>query len=65
MIYTVGMITYEYECSNCQHRWEAKQNISDPKLTTCPECHQETAQRLISSGTFVLKGQGWFNKGGY
>jgi putative FmdB family regulatory protein len=60
------MITYEYKCTSCDHHWEEKQKISDPKTTTCPECEQETAQRLISTGNgFVLKGSGWFNTGGY
>jgi putative FmdB family regulatory protein len=60
------MITYEYKCTDCEHCWEAKQKITDLKLTTCPECKQETAERLISNGSgFLLKGSGWFKTGGY
>lgn len=60
------MITYEYRCTSCDHCWEEKQKISDPKTTKCPKCKEESAQRLISNGNgFVLKGGGWFNTGGY
>ena len=59
-------MTYEYECANCRHKWEESQRITDPKITICPKCQKETAQRLISNGNgFVLKGSGWFNTGGY
>ncbi len=55
-------MTYEYRCSDesCKHTWEAEQKITDPPLTECPRCHQQTAQRLVSGGTgFLLNGTGW------
>jgi len=58
------MITYEYLCTNCAHTWEEKQNISDEKIKTCPECKNDTAQRLISAQNgFILKGGGWAKEG--
>lgn len=54
------MPTYEYRCSNCENLWEELQKISEPKLEECPKCHQKTAQRLISGGSFILKGGGWY-----
>jgi len=61
------MPTYEYRCSNeqCSHEWEEDQKISDPKIDTCPICMAKTAERLISTASFVLKGNGWFKSGGY
>ena len=62
------MPTYEYRCNNpkCELLWETEQKIKDNPLTECPECKENTAQRLISGGTgFVLKGNGWFGSGGY
>jgi putative FmdB family regulatory protein len=56
-------MTYDYECTACQHQWEAEQSIKDEPLTRCPECEQETAKRLISSGNFILKGSGWYKDG--
>ncbi len=56
------MPTYEYKCKDevCDHRWELTQKITDEKITICPICEQETAERLISGGVgFSLKGGGW------
>ncbi|MAE84340.1 MAG: hypothetical protein CMB80_16485 [Flammeovirgaceae bacterium] len=59
-------MTYEYRCKNCDHTWTLSQKITDEAVKNCPACNKETAMRLISGGQgFVLKGQGWFNKGGY
>ena len=54
------MPTYEYACSSCGNLWEDIQKISEPALTTCPKCNQETARRQISGGSFILKGGGWY-----
>jgi putative FmdB family regulatory protein len=52
-------MTYEYECNNCGHQWEFEQSIKDQAITTCPNCNQETAKRLISKSNFILQGGGW------
>lgn len=54
------MPIYEYQCSQCQHQFEALQKISDARLTECPECHQNSLQKLISAVGFQLKGGGWY-----
>ncbi len=54
------MPTYEYVCKACGNAWEANQRISEAPLTECPKCHEQTAQRLISGGNFILKGGGWY-----
>ncbi len=51
---------YEYQCKACQHLFEAMQKISDPALTTCPECNQDKLTKLVSSPAFQLKGTGWY-----
>ena len=60
-------MTYEYECTNpeCKHTWEEDQRISAQAISVCPQCKQQTAKRLISKSSFILVGDGWFNKGGY
>lgn len=59
-------MTYEYECTACQHRWETEQKITEPPVTECPHCREQAARRLISGGVgHVLKGTGWFRSGGY
>ena len=55
------MPTYEYVCKSCGNAWEANQRISESPLTECPKCHEQTAQRLISGGNFILKGGGWYS----
>lgn len=54
------MPTYEYRCNHCENLWEELQKISEPALDTCPKCHEKSAQRLISGGSFILKGGGWY-----
>lgn len=56
-------MTYEYECSTCKHTWESEDRISSSPQTKCPKCGKETAKRLISATTFVLKGGGWASDG--
>ncbi len=54
------MPTYEYACSACGNQWEELQKISEPALENCPKCAEKTAKRLISGGSFILKGGGWY-----
>jgi len=54
------MPIYEYQCAACQHHFDALQKISDPILTTCPQCHKESLTKLMSSTSFHLKGTGWY-----
>lgn len=54
------MPTYEYACTSCGNTWEDIQKISEPALTTCPKCKNESAKRQISGGSFILKGGGWY-----
>ena len=54
------MPTYEYACKSCAHAWETVQRITENALDTCPKCNEKTAQRLLSGGSFILKGGGWY-----
>lgn len=54
------MPTYEYGCQSCGHQWEKEQRISAAPIRKCPECGKLKAQRLISGGNFILKGDGWY-----
>ncbi len=53
------MPVYEYQCQSCQHRFEAKQRISDPPLTACERCGQAVT-KLISPPAIMFKGSGWY-----
>lgn len=55
------MPTYDYECSNCQYRFDTFQNMSDDPLSVCPECNQEALRRLIGGGAgIIFKGSGFY-----
>lgn len=53
------MPTYEYLCQQCGHLFEAVQKITEEPLKNCPNC-EGPVKRLISSGNFILKGNGWY-----
>lgn len=54
------MPIYEYQCTDCGHRLEALQKISDAPLKDCPGCSGPTLTRLVSASSFRLKGGGWY-----
>jgi len=59
------MPTYTYKCKDCDHQFDIRQKMSDDRLTDCPECKKETLEKIITQSNFQLKGNGWYNKGGY
>ncbi len=54
------MPIYEYQCTECGHRMEALQKISDAPLKECPACVSTGLTRLVSASSFRLKGGGWY-----
>jgi putative FmdB family regulatory protein len=68
---------YDYECSECKYFMEdVYQSIKDDALTKCPQCKNETLERIITGGIYghvyqepTTIGQqadrNWKNKGHY
>lgn len=54
------MPIYEYECTDCGHKLEAIQKMSDDPLKDCPECDASALKKLVSAAGFRLKGSGWY-----
>ncbi|WP_126446964.1 FmdB family zinc ribbon protein [Sulfuricystis multivorans] len=54
------MPIYAYRCSQCGFEKDVLQKMSDPPLTVCPECHQETFAKQLTAAGFQLKGSGWY-----
>lgn len=55
------MPTYDYQCKDCSHEFEAFQSMSAEVLKECPECGKESLQRLIGTGAgLVFKGSGFY-----
>ncbi len=52
-------MTYVYGCRVCDNEFEIEQSITSDALAECPRCRVCTKNRLISGGSFVLKGDGW------
>lgn len=54
------MPIYAYRCAACGYQKDALQKLSDPPLTQCPECGQETFSKQVTAAGFQLKGSGWY-----
>lgn len=53
------MPIYEYQCKKCSKKIEVIQKMTDGPLTECDLCGGEL-KKLITSTSFVLKGEGWY-----
>jgi putative FmdB family regulatory protein len=51
--------TYEYECGDCQHRFERRQSFDAEPVAMCPECGGK-ARRVIHSIPVIFKGSGFY-----
>ena len=55
------MPTYDYQCADCNHLFEAFQSITAQPLTECPECKKPALKRLIGTGAgLIFKGSGFY-----
>ncbi len=55
------MPTYDYECSQCEHKWEEFQSITAKPLRKCPSCGKLRAKRVIGAGAgIIFKGSGFY-----
>jgi putative FmdB family regulatory protein len=55
------MPTYEYECRNCRHTFEAFQSIKEEALKKCPKCGKGSLRRLFGGGMgIIFKGSGFY-----
>lgn len=54
------MPTYEYECLECKHRFDAFQSMTADPLEKCIKCKGKV-RRLISAGAgIIFKGSGFY-----
>ena len=55
------MPTYDYICTDCEHRFEVFQSMSEDPVKTCPKCSKKNVRRLIGWGTgLIFKGSGFY-----
>ena len=53
------MPLYEYQCQQCENRFEKIQKFSDPHEEVCPSCGGKV-EKLVSSPAIQFKGSGWY-----
>ncbi|ROP38592.1 FmdB family zinc ribbon protein [Saccharothrix texasensis] len=53
------MPTYQYACTECDHRFDAVQSFSDSALTECPQCSGRL-RKLYGAVGVVFKGSGFY-----
>ena len=54
------MPIYEYRCASCGFQKEYLRKVSDPLLSSCPDCGKESFQKMLTAAGFQLKGSGWY-----
>lgn len=55
------MPTYDYQCDNCDHKFELFQPITEAVKRKCPECGKLKLRRLFGTGAAVVfKGSGFY-----
>ena len=54
------MPTYEYECQECDHKFEAFQSITDAPLEKCPKCEGKVRKLISAGGGLIFKGSGFY-----
>ena len=57
------MPTYEYACTSCGERTEARQSFDDPPLEICPICGGKL-RKLYSPVGIVFRGTGFYSTDG-
>jgi putative FmdB family regulatory protein len=54
------MPTYDYVCTECDHRFEHFQSMTSDPLTECPECKGKVRRLIGSGGALIFKGSGFY-----
>jgi putative FmdB family regulatory protein len=54
------MPIYAFECTDCGHRFDKLQKLSDPDPEACPACGKATVKRQVTAPAFRLAGSGWY-----
>ena len=53
------MPIYEYQCEECDHRFEVMQKFSDRPLKKCEKCGGPV-HKVLSAPGLLFKGSGWY-----
>lgn len=53
------MPVYTYKCTDCTHKFDARQRFTDKPLTICPQCSGRL-RKVITPVGVVFKGSGFY-----
>lgn len=53
------MPTYEYQCRECEDRFERFQKMTDPAVTECPSCGGPV-RKMMHPPAIAFKGPGFY-----
>ena len=53
------MPTYEYECTECSHKFELFQSIKDNPIEHCIKCNGKV-RRVFGTAAIIFKGSGFY-----
>ncbi len=54
------MPVYEYQCKQCNFRFDQSQQFNEPPLLMCPNCGKESLKKVFSAVGIVFKGSGFY-----
>jgi putative FmdB family regulatory protein len=54
------MPTYDYQCLECGHTFDAFQMMKDKPLRKCPECNGKVKRLLGTGAGLIFKGSGFY-----
>ena len=54
------MPTYDYDCTECSHTFEAFQSITAAPLEICPQCGGKVQRRINGGAGLIFKGSGFY-----
>jgi putative FmdB family regulatory protein len=54
------MPTYEYECMQCKHRFEAFHSMTAEPIKECPECGGKVKKLIGAGAGIIFKGSGFY-----
>jgi putative FmdB family regulatory protein len=59
-----NMPIYRFKCEECCYEFAVIRKISEIDAEAfCENCSSSTTNKLITSSSFVLKGNGWYKDG--
>ncbi len=54
------MPTYDYECSECKHRFEMFQSMKDEPIKKCIKCGGKVKKVIGAGAGIIFKGSGFY-----